>query len=189
MFSGWTLNMDAVWGETLTRRVRSMSPDPLISVVTDREVDGTDYISGVEKKSNSLSFFFPQTHVQVFTPVNASTWSLVYSAAPDMKLQCMFGKEDTSENIKAASTLMLPLKKTAAKVGRSSKTAARYIAGSYNSGGDKITSSTILAVFNRHHNEAIVDISAEQNISMRRFSRYNSRSSNALFPPASTAWS
>lgn len=114
------LNMDAVWGETLTRRVRSMSPDPLISVVTDRDVDGTDYISGVEKKSNSLSLFF-QTHVQVFTLVNASIWSLVYSAVPDMKLQCMFVKEDTLENIKAASKLMLPLKETAANVGRSSK--------------------------------------------------------------------
>lgn len=81
--------------------------------------------------------------MQVFTPVNASTWSLVYSAVPDMKLQCMFGKEDMLENIKAASKLMLPLKKTAANV----QAAARYIAGSCNSGGDKITSSTILAGF------------------------------------------
>lgn len=98
-----------------------MSLDPLISVVTDREVDGTDYISGVEKKSNSLFFFFFQTHVQVFTVVNVSIWSLVYSAVPDMKLQCMLGKEDMLENIKAASKLMLSLKKTAANVGRSSK--------------------------------------------------------------------
>lgn len=82
----------------------------------------------------------------------------MYSAVPDMKLQCMFGLEDKLENIKVASLFTLFLENTAANMEQLWKQQLHcrklqlWI-------GDKITSRIILAGFNRHHNEELVELS------------------------------
>lgn len=73
-----------------------------------------EQIISQELRRNRIAAF--QTHTQVFIPVNTSICSLMYSVVPDMRLQCMFGKEEKLGNIKVTSKFMLSLKNAAVNV-------------------------------------------------------------------------